>query len=190
MATKAKPKTAPAAPTKWGDLTAEDLERERDTEGKSWVAVAQALGLSSPTQARTAYTELTGLPHYESRMPEGSKARAPRNTTPRARKKAASLNPGWNDDSDQDEIIAALDGRFILVARSGGHTEEVAVSRVTEFEYSGKDGSLCVHLLSAYNGAARCFRVRDILEVANTPRRKKKAKEGDTEDTEDTEEDV
>lgn len=183
-ATKRVAKGKAAQPASPYPFTAEDIVRERDEQGQSWRKVAEVLGLANPGRARQAYTELTGRPHYESRMPERSAGRAPRGTTPRARKKAASLDPKWGDHSDQDEIVDKLDGAYILVRRESGHEEEVHVKRVTEFSWGGSDETLCVHLISAYNLAHRCFRVRDIVEVSATSRRRKTGKKNASEDNE------
>jgi hypothetical protein len=160
--------------------TAEEIVAERDGAERSWAQVAVNLGLGSPGQARKAYTELTGRPHYESQ----AKVKRQRSTTGGVARKVDS--PGWNDDTDQGAIEERLNGTWveeagnvpahwtgsdIVVSRSSylaGHTfdEEVAVKYVTEFSY-GKNGDqpLQVTIIDRYSGAHRCFRVADITEV-------------------------
>lgn len=157
-------------------ITAEAITAERDGAGRSWAIVAKNLGLASPGAARSAYTLLTGRAHQDS---TGIK-RAPRGTASRA-----VSSPGWDDDSDQEAIEAALNGRWIeehgsgkdyvpahwsgsdiaVQRMKGAFTEEVRVKRVTAFSF-GKDGTqpLQVSLIQD-NGAARCFFVTDITEV-------------------------
>lgn len=164
-------------------FTAEAIVEARDGQGMSWANVAKAVGLSNPGQARRAYTELTGKPHYDSRMAKGSTGRAPRGTSQRARKKAASLDPKWHDDSDQDEIAERLEGAWIIVRRSTGYEEEVHVEHATEFRYEGKakDAPLTVTLTTYTTketrtyGQQRTFRVRDIVQLSATQTRRRSA---------------
>lgn len=158
--------------------TAEDIIRERDERGLSWRQVATNLDLGSPGAARAAYTKLTGIPHNES-QPKVN--RAPRGSSTATRKVQA---PGWNDETDQDEIIERLQGPWIestkkdepghyrgsviLVRRNTyGHAyeEEVRIERVIKFAFDGKDedGPLLVHVWTGQ--AHRCFRVAEIAQV-------------------------
>lgn len=159
--------------------TAEDIIRERDERGLSWAQVAKNLDLKSPGAARAAYTKLTGRPHTESVM----QGRAARGTGVRAtnRKTAA---PEWGDDSDQDEIEAKLNGRWIeesgsgkdytpghwsgstiVIRRKHGYEEEVRVKQVTAFTF-GKDGNLPLTIeFRSGNGAFRAVYAKDIKEV-------------------------
>jgi hypothetical protein len=164
------------------EVTAEDLIRERDDKGLSWRQVGINLDLGSPSAARKAYTKLTGKPHWESQMKEGARAKA--GTVSSGRK---TLEPVWFDDSDQDEIIAAITHRNIVVRRTlknerAGQVfelpeETVHVSRIIKFAFDGKDqeGSLVVYVLTRDacdcvskdpdTGRNRVFRVTDIKEV-------------------------
>lgn len=137
--------------------TAEDIVRERDEKGLSWKQVATNLNLGNPSAARKAYAELTGRSHTES---QPILKRAPKGHNATGRK---MVNPGWNDDSDQYEIEAKLNGPWvepegepgtknyrpghwsgsrILVKRSlNGRSweEEVRVAHVTAFTF-GPEG--------------------------------------------------
>lgn len=155
--------------------TAEQIIHERDARGLSWRQVAVNLNLGSPGQARKAYTALTGKPHYESAM---TGKRASRGTVNR---KVDS--PNWNDDSDQDEIIERLQGKWHEPTKdSKGHydgsiitvacdykglqwEEEVQVARVKEFAFEGKDEHLVISVFTRDTGALRCFRVDAIKDV-------------------------
>jgi hypothetical protein len=163
--------------------TAEDIIRERDTKGLSWRQVALNLDLGGPGQARKAYTDLTGTPHYNS---QPIVRRAPRGSV--SDRKVDS--PGWNDDSDQETIEERLNGTWVPESGSGkdwrpAHwsgsqivvrrtiprtertfDEEVYVRQVTEFTYGKKgDQPLQVWVSTDPAGAMRCFRVADIVEV-------------------------
>jgi hypothetical protein len=163
-------------------LTADDLRRERDVKGLSWRQVALNLGLGTPGAARAAYSTLTGQSHHDSVM---TGKRAPRGT---ARKRVDA--PGWNDDSDQEEIEARLNGGWIEESGSGAtytpahwagssivvqHTvpggthkfeEEVDVAYVKAFTF-GKNGDqpLQITLIEKATSAYRTFFASAILEV-------------------------
>lgn len=159
------------------ECTAEDIVRERDERGLSWAQVAANLNLGSPSGARSAYTKLTGRPHNESQplLTRSSKNLLGKHT------KANSVQ--WDDDTDQDDIIAAITHHRIVVRRKVGELElpdeMVHVSRIERFEYgNGGFGELQVVLYTkdacecqvkdprdADYGTARSFRVRDIVEV-------------------------
>ena len=155
--------------------TAEEIKHERDSRGLSWRQVATNLNLGSPGQARKAYTELTGTPHYESQM-----------TGKRASKGSVGRkvdSPNWNDDSDQDEIIERLqgkwneptkdtkghfDGSVITVAmdlRGMQWEEEIPVARVMGFKFEGPDEHLVIFVIDRTTGNTRCFRVDAIKDV-------------------------
>lgn len=174
-----KPKRIKRTKGSW-PCTAEDVVRERDQRGLSWRQVAANLGLGSPGQARTAYTELTGKPHYES---QPIVKRAPKGTVGKV-----VDSPGWDDDSDQEEIEARLNGSwieasgegqnytpahwsgsFIVVRHKQGDyvwDEDCEVSYVTAFTF-GPEGDQPLQVLLHEKGtsAFRAFRVADILEV-------------------------
>lgn len=155
--------------------TAEQIIHERDSRGLSWRQVATNLNLGSPGQARKAYTELTGKPHYESQM---TGKRASRGSVGR---KVDS--PNWNDDSDQDEIIERLQGKWHEPTKdTKGHfdgsiitvacdykglqwEEEIQVARVDSFKFEGPDEHLVISVFTRDTGAMRCFRVDAIKDV-------------------------
>lgn len=171
----AKSKRRTAKKDGW-PCTADDIIRERDTRSLSWKQVAVNLNLGSPGQARKAYADLTGVPHYESQM-----------TGKRASKGAGVGRkidaPDWDADSDQDEIIERLQGRWHEPTKdSSGHydgslitvkhdyrglewEEECAVSRVAGFAFEGEDEHLVITVYDRETGAARAFNVQDIVAV-------------------------
>lgn len=162
--------------------TAEEIVGERDGKGLSWRQVATNLGLGGPGQARTAYTELTGRPHHES---QPVVRRAPKGTVGKAVE-----SPGWDDESEQEEIEARLNGTWIEASGEGQNytpahwsgsfiivrhqmlgskfawDEEVDVAYVTEFTF-GKDGDqpLQVSVIEKSGRAFRTFFVNHIIEV-------------------------
>lgn len=163
-------------------FTAEDIKRERDDKKQSWRAVATALGLSSPGAARTAYTELTGVPHYESQVKVHRQPRQAKDPKAKRERNAGVLNfqPDWKVPEDdakldalQEEIIQRLQpdgpdkvGATILVQRSYGFTEEITVGSIQRFSFEGKnDDKLVVHFYDAYNGGARAVDITTIKEV-------------------------
>lgn len=177
MTKRTATKSSKAWPT-----TKEELEEARDVQGLSWRAVAQACNLANPGQARTAYTELTGRPHHES---QPKVARAPRGTGQVAvKREAVRVNnaPGWNVDTDQDEIINALDKlqvgtdkngpifsyKTVLIRRSRmGFTleEELTVTRIDKFAFNKDETKLSVSFYDLRSGALRSVYVDDIVEV-------------------------
>jgi len=166
-------------------VTAEQITEERDGKGLSWAQVAANLDLGSPGAARRIYTQLTGRPHTESVM---TGRRATRGTG--ARSTGRKLHhPHWHDESDQDEIINALQkewipakgdgkdyvpghyqGSTIVVERKGynGTTfaEEVQVARVHKLAFEGPKEHLVVHLGDRTSGAFRAFLVSEIVSVS------------------------
>lgn len=183
LAQAAQPKEAkPRRKTGEWPCTAEQIVAERDGAGRSWKQVAINLNLGSPGQARKAYTDLTGRPHHES---QAIVKRATRGTA--TNRKVDS--PGWDDDSDQGEIEARLNGEWVEESGSGQNytpahwtgsmivvertvretatfIEEVLVGRVVEFTFGPKgDQPLQVWVVQKDTGAMRCFRVADIKEV-------------------------
>lgn len=167
---KAKPETL---------CTAEDIVRERDERGHSWAQVAANLGLGSPGAARSAYTKLTGKPHNESN-PELRRAGKNTKSASGARRKIQGVL--WDDDTDQDEIIAALTHHDVLVQRTVRGMELpdewVHVCRIARFTFDGPDEELVAHVFTkeqcecrlkdprdADTGVARAFRVRDMKEL-------------------------
>lgn len=165
------------------EFTAEDITKIRDGEGLSWADVAKRLKLKSPGAARKAYTALTGRPHNESVMTGRKRA---------ARSSASSVRVvlEWNDDSDQDDIMARLNGMWVEAIGepgsknyqpahwSGSHivvrrtmygndtVEELRVAYCTRFSF-GKNGDqpLSVEVVDRDTGATRQFFVKDIVEV-------------------------
>lgn len=167
-------------------ITEADIVRERDERGLSWKQVAINLGLGNPGAARRAYAELTGRPHDSSqpllaRAPKGSGARK-------------TLTPLWDDDSDQDEIEAKLNGPWVEESGEGknykpGHwtgsfikvrrslaragdaadlewTDELHVSRTAAFTYGPEGDQPLQVTVFAANGASHTYRVSDILAVS------------------------
>jgi hypothetical protein len=178
MSKRTATKSSKAWPT-----TKEELEHNRDELGLSWRAVATACGLANPGQARTAYTDLTGRPHYDS---QPKVARAPRGTGPVAVKKEVvrvSRAPGWNVDTDQDDIIERLSPvvtgvntkgeeqrsyRTVLVRRNRfGFVleEELVVYRLEKFAFNKDETKLMVSFYDLRSGALRTVYVDDIVEV-------------------------
>lgn len=182
-ATNGKPKRKRGG--EW-PCTADEIVAERDSKGLSWAQVAINLNLGSPGQARKAYGDLTGRPHHTSQM-----------TGKRASRAAAAGrkvdSPGWNDDTDQGEIEARLNGPWveasgtegsknyvpahwtgsdIVVRREvGGRSsyvweEEIQVKYVVEFTF-GKRGDLplAVTFIDRYCGQFRIIAVADIIQV-------------------------
>jgi hypothetical protein len=159
--------------------TAADIERERDERGLSWAQVANNLGLGNPSAARKAYAELTGRPH-DSSQPTVTRA-------PKGAARQRTVTPLWDDDSDQEEIEAALNGPWVEESGEGkdyrpAHwqgsavkvrrrlgdlewDEELKVSRTEAFTY-GPDGDQPLQVtVYAVEGGARTFRVSDFLAV-------------------------
>jgi hypothetical protein len=165
-------------------FTAADIIRERDENKLAWRGVAEALGLKSPSAARTAYTELTGIPHYESQV---KVARAPKGTGVRAQVQHTrrALHQRWDVDSDQDEIIERLSPKLnekgevralakIVVERqptfTGGselpaHREELEIQTLIGLHYEQDDTVLAIDFIESYTGNQRCCRVNNIVEV-------------------------
>lgn len=176
-----KPKRTRRPKGTW-PCTAEDVVRERDTKGLSWRQVATNLGLGSPGQARSAYTELTGRPHHES---QPIVKRAPKGTVGRV-----VDSPGWDDESDQDAIQDRLNGEWVEASGEGQNyspahwsgssivvqhrvagsdftfDEEVDVAYVVEFSF-GKEGDqpLQVSVIEKTSRGFRTFFVASIMEV-------------------------
>lgn len=90
--------------------TAAEIEGER-AKGLSWANIARNLNLANPGQARRAYTELTGKPHNESGVVAVRRTKHRSLSTGTRRKVHAALQ--WNDDTDQDEMEAKLNGEWI-----------------------------------------------------------------------------
>ena len=161
------------------DFTSDDIIRERDHKGQTWRKVAQILGLGNPGAARTAYTTLTGVQHNQSqplvkRQPKGSFSGK------------GVDRPGWDDDTDQDEIIERVQGEWIPPHGEGknytpGHfrgsfvsvrrnhfgvscREDISVARIVGFNFDYED-HLEVEVVDRDNGARRTFYVTDIYEV-------------------------
>lgn len=177
--------TKPAKKRGEWPCTADQLVAERDTAGRSWAQVAINLGLGSPGQARKAYSALV-RPHHESQMSGKRASRA-------AVKGRTVDSPGWNDDSDQDEIEARLNGTWveasgepggknympahwsgsdIAIRRTVGehvYEEEIQVKYVTEFSFGrGSQEGLCplaVTFIDRYTGGFRTVGVAEIIEV-------------------------
>lgn len=115
----------------WGHLTKEQITHARDVERLSWRDVANKLELKSPSTARNAYTALTGRPHNESQV---IVTRAPKGVggiTGKHRAKVITA-PAWDDWTEDEEVIAAITGRTIIVARQYGKPEEIRVTSGTE----------------------------------------------------------
>lgn len=165
-------------------ITEADIVRERDERGLAWKQVAINLGLGNPGAARRAYAELTGRPHDSS---QPLLARAPRGSGARQ-----TLTPLWDDDSDQADIEAKLNGpwveesgegknykpghwagSFIKVRRSVVRPErtldwedELEVARTAAFTYGPEGDQPLQVTVFAKNGASHTFRVSDILAVS------------------------
>lgn len=155
--------------------TAEDITNARDARGLSWRAVAKACGLANPGQARKAYAELTGRSHTEA-APVANRAK--RGTA--GANVAESL--GWDDDTDQSIIDAALRGerhqnqkgevwwtcKVVTVVRDlygNAFHEDIPVRYPVSFSF-GSDGTapLMVEVI-ADNGASRTLFVHKIVKV-------------------------
>lgn len=175
----AKAKTNGKRKAKEWPCTAEQIISERDHKGQSWKQVAINLDLGSPGAARKAYTELTGVPHYESQ----AIVKRTRNVGTGKKKDT----PGWDDDTDQGEIEASLNGSWVEESGSGktyipahwsgslitvqrqvgesAYEEEVLVRYCTAFSFGPNgDQPLQVSLIQD-NGAARTFFVTNIISV-------------------------
>lgn len=159
--------------------TAEQIEHERDTRGLSWAQVANNLGLGNPGAARKAYAELTGRPHNSS---QPVVTRAPKGAATKR-----TVTPLWDDDSDQEEIEAALNGPWVEASGEGkdyrpAHwsgsaikvrrrlgemewEEQLRVSRTDSFTYGPEGDQELQVTVFAEEGGARTFRVKDFLAV-------------------------
>jgi hypothetical protein len=175
--------------TKEWQFTAADIIHQRDTLGNSWKAVAIHFGIgNSGGVARRAYTDLTGVPHYESRplggrVPAGVAAGIVTRDNPQRRSRAAS-SVVWTDDSDQGEVEAALQGtrhedeksgkvswlcKLVTVKHSTfGHDweEQIPVRYAMAFTFGPEgDQPLQVSVIENMAGATRTFRVADVVAV-------------------------
>jgi hypothetical protein len=147
--------------------------------GKSWAVVAEALNLKGPGAARTAYTDLTGKHHNDI---EGAPAVARKTSSngeakPRKRKASGKVtdavgivdtrrfSPGWNADTDQDDIIARLKPGTVVVVKRQHGTEEIQVQSLVGFQFNKDETRLAVEFHQTLNGGYRCVYVDDIIEV-------------------------
>jgi len=103
------------------EFTADLLSALRDTEQRSWAAVAEVLGLGSPGSARRLYSALV-RPHAESVL---------------AGRTPAAVKPVDLTASTLTDLQDQLTGRTIVVERKDG-TEDVPVAKVTSL----KDGTI------------------------------------------------
>ncbi len=99
----------------------DELVRLRDTEQRSWAAVADALKLGSPGAARRLYSGAV-RPHAESVL---------------VRRNVAAVEPVDLSAATLDQLRKAIAGRTIIVKR-GSTTEEMPVAKVTSL----KDGTV------------------------------------------------
>lgn len=160
MAKRSAPTKAKAWP-----CTKEAILQARDTDRLSWKAVGATLGIGSPSAARAAYTALTGVPHYES---QPIVARAPKGTGRVAERKAAvavDVNPGWNADTDQDDIIAKLTPGTAIIVQRQFMVEEMVVHELRGFAFNKDESRLILSFFDGFNGALRSVYVDAILEV-------------------------
>lgn len=166
---------------------AEAIEDQRRS-GASWAAVATALGLKGPGAARTAYTAATGKHHNDiegvavTRAPRTS---GPKTSTPKRAPKV-DRNPHWNEDSDQDEMIAMLEPLYevgskgmrelkeaarIRVKRicpnAGNYVldEEFTIAHLKGFKFDKEERNLLTEFYDNVTGGYHCIRVQDIVEV-------------------------
>lgn len=159
--------------------TAEQIVEERDRKGLSWAQVAANLGLGSPGAARSAYSKLTGRPHTESNP---TIQRAHKGATTAGGTRRAVRSVSWDDDADQDEIIAAITHHDVRIVRTFRDLplpdEWLHICRIERFAYEGPNDELTVRVYTkeacecrlkdprdADTGRARAFRVSDIAEV-------------------------
>ena len=181
-----KAEAAKRSRTKTYSVTEEQIVEERDHKGLSWRQVGINLELGGPSAARRAYAELTGRPHSSS-QPQVRRAKAGAVATGRK-----LHTPEWTDESDQDEIEAKLNGKWIEAKGEPGDRgympghwtgsritvrrylkgtyvgeEDVAVMRCDSFDYAGKedDGPLQITVIEKATSAFRTFRVQDIIDV-------------------------
>lgn len=94
----------------------DDLVRLRDTEQKSWAAVAAELGLGSPGSARRIYSAVV-RPHTESQLAV-------------RRRPGQRVQPVHLANADLATIREAVEGRTVVVQRRNG-TEDIPVAKVT-----------------------------------------------------------
>lgn len=99
----------------------DELYRLRDTEQRSWAAVAEALGLGSPGAARRLYSAAV-RPHTDSVL-----------TT----RIVAKVNPVDLSAATLEQLRKEIAGRTIIVDRKGS-TEEIFVAKVSSL----KDGTV------------------------------------------------
>lgn len=161
---------------------AEAIEELR-RQGQSWKLVAEALGLKGPGAARTAYTDLTGKSHNDIEGVATTRS-APKPKTDIAKADAGAtkykpaaeppkaIDPMWDADSDQDEIIARLEncGSIVVLRTQRGSKEyqwheEIGVGTLIGLRYEANDTVLAAEFYDAYNGGFRCVRVNDIKEI-------------------------
>ena len=102
----------------------DELIRLRDTEQRSWKAVADALGLGSPGRARRVYSAVV-RPHTDSILVARS---------------VAKVEPVALDGLTVEQVRKAIAGRTIIVERKNG-TEQISVAKVTSI----KDGTINFH---------------------------------------------
>lgn len=128
--------------SKWDHLSPDDIIRERDENGLSWANVAKVLELGNPSTARAAYTALTGKPHTASTMPGRAAVthRSGVKTAASMVKPRRNFAPGWDRDTDPQEIVNAVVGHTISVRRDvgrvkgpGSFVEEMDVEHVLSF---------------------------------------------------------
>lgn len=176
-----KPKRTRRKASEGWPCTAEQIIEQRDKLGLSWKQVSLNLGLGNPGAARKAYSELVGRHHSES---GAVKKRAPRGSMTAGGKVLEHLQ--WNDETDQDEILAkVVPGSHLVIRREfrGIQIEEsVEVYSVEKLAWDGKeeDGPLVIYLKQFPNcdradrgrtrdiqrtAASRIFRVSDIVSV-------------------------
>ncbi|MEQ1736700.1 MAG: hypothetical protein ABL886_09920 [Rhodoglobus sp.] len=94
-----------------------DLYRLRDTEQRSWAAVAAALGLGSPGAARRLYSALV-QPHTDSVL---------------SARIVAKVEPVDLSAATLEQLRKQIAGRTIIVDRKGS-TEEILVAKITSLK--------------------------------------------------------
>lgn len=144
-------------------VTEADIRTARETDGLSWKAIAEKLGLGSPSTARKAWEVLTGSPHSEAK---GS-ARAQRRIKGR-KPKRVTLRPKWGNDSESEEVTEAIANRKIVVRRETREDEEIRVGKVLYYDIetpSGKPVPMTVTFTEGNSGRCRSVFVQDIVKV-------------------------
>lgn len=100
-------------------VTADQIRQLRDEDHLSWAKVADALELGTAGTARRVYTELV-RPHRESILPSRQGVVGSKDTT-----------VSFTDDTDPEDITAAVAGNLIVVERSNGNHETLHVKKLT-----------------------------------------------------------